>query len=143
MSTMISSLSQAVAVVGDRWSLQVIQALMRDARRFGELQSELDGIAPNVLSQRLKHLERERVIVARPYSERPRRFAYTLTETGRDLAGAIRLLAAWGAEHPGAGPLPTHEVCGSELRVGWFCPTCERLVADPGAGDPEEGLHFV
>ena len=150
---MRSSLSEAVAVVGDRWSLQVVRALMEGPHRFGELQTALDGIAPNVLSQRLKHLEAERLVVARPYSHRPRRFTYVLTETGHDLAGAIRLLAAWGAGRDGTPASPAHEVCGSELDVRWFCPTCERPVDDPasgtasgtapGTGGSADGLHYV
>ena len=59
--------------------------------------SGVDGIAPNVLSRRLRHLEHEGLVVATPYSRRPLRLAYELTAAGRELAGALRLLAAWGA----------------------------------------------
>ena len=85
-----SPLEEATARVGDRWTLLLVQALLDGPRRFNELLEALPGIAPNVLSQRLKHLERERVLVSQPYSRRPPRFAYELTSSGRELAGALR-----------------------------------------------------
>ena len=130
-----SPLERAVARVGDRWSLLLISALLDGPRRFGELQDQVPSITPTVLSQRLKHLEREGVLVARPYSTRPPRFAYQLSAAGRGLAGALRLLAHWGAEggdHPG----PHHEPCGTPMEPVWWCATCERPVeGDDGAGD--------
>jgi len=59
-----SPLEEATARVGDRWTLLLVQALLDGPRRFNELLEALPGIAPNVLSQRLKHLERERVLVS-------------------------------------------------------------------------------
>ena len=49
-----SSLADALASVGDRWTLLIVATLLDGPRRFGELQKELDGIAPNVLSSRLR-----------------------------------------------------------------------------------------
>src|SRR3954454_9890083 len=90
-------LGDALARVGDRWTLLVVAALLEGPKRFNELQDELEGIAPNVLSSRLKSLTENALVVAQPYSERPPRFAYELSEAGRELAGALRLLADWGA----------------------------------------------
>jgi DNA-binding HxlR family transcriptional regulator len=70
-----SPLDEAVARVGDRWTLLIVQALLAGSRRFNDLLEALPGIAPNVLSQRLKHLEREAVVVSQPYSRRSPRFA--------------------------------------------------------------------
>ena len=96
-----SPLAEAAARVGDRWTLLVIEALLTGPLRFGELRERVRGIAPNILAQRLRHLERETLVVATPYSERPRRFAYELTASGRELRGALRLLADWGAQQSG------------------------------------------
>src|SRR3954451_5851060 len=93
----VSPLSEALTSVGDRWTLLVIEALLEGPRRFGDLQSDVPGIAPNILTQRLRHLEREALVVSRPSSERPPRFVYELTSAGAELAGALRLLADWGA----------------------------------------------
>ena len=130
-----SPLEEAVARVGDRWTLLIVQALLPGSRRFNDLVEALPGIAPNVLSQRLKHLEREAVVVGQPYSRRPPRFAYELTASGRELAGALRLLAQWGAERSGEGDGLRHVACGTPLEARWYCPTCARPVDDNDAGD--------
>ena len=93
----VSALDVALHRVGDRWSLLLVEALLGGPRRFGELLGDLDGLAPNILSSRLKALEAEGLLAARPYSTRPRRVAYVLTASGAELAGALRLLAQWGA----------------------------------------------
>jgi DNA-binding HxlR family transcriptional regulator len=133
------ALADALAAVGDRWTLLVIAALLDGPRRFGELQEEVQGIAPNVLSQRLRHLERNALVVARPYSERPPRFVYELSASGQELAGALRLLAGWGARSAGGAIAPRHAVCGTPMEARWWCPTCERPVAD----EEGEELHFA
>jgi DNA-binding HxlR family transcriptional regulator len=123
-------LADALERVGDRWTLLVIAALLEGPKRFNELQDELEGIAPNVLSSRLKSLTENALVVAQPYSERPPRFAYELSETGRELAGALRLLADWGARTAGGEPY-RHDVCGSALEARWWCPSCGVVVDDP------------
>jgi DNA-binding HxlR family transcriptional regulator len=116
--------------VGDRWTLLVVDALRAGPRRFNDLLDELPGIASNVLSQRLKRLEAEGVCLSRPYQDRPPRVAYELTAAGRGLAGALRLLAQWGAKQSGSAEPLRHETCGSPLDARWFCPTCVRPVDD-------------
>ena len=133
-----SPLAEAVARVGDRWSLLIVEELLAGPRRFNDLQESIAGLAPNILSQRLKHLEREGVVLTRPYSERPVRFEYELTAAGRELAGALRLLAHWGsrgADDDG----PRHGACGTPLETRWYCPTCGVTVESPD----EEELHRV
>jgi DNA-binding HxlR family transcriptional regulator len=124
-------LADALERVGDRWTLLVVAALLEGPKRFNEIQDELDGIAPNVLSSRLKSLTENALVVAQPYSERPPRFAYELSEAGRELAGALRLLADWGARTTGAGEPYRHDVCGSALEARWWCPSCGIVVDDP------------
>ena len=103
-----SPLAEALATVGDRWTLLVVEALLPGPRRFSELLSQIPGIAANILSDRLKRLEREGLLVARPYSERPPRAAYHLTAEGKELAGALRLLAYWGSGHADPTQAPRH-----------------------------------
>jgi DNA-binding HxlR family transcriptional regulator len=132
-----SALAEALARVGDRWSLLVVSALLGGPRRFNDLQDDVAGIAPNVLSQRLKHLERERIVLAYPYSSRPPRYAYELTGAGAELAGAMRLLADWGSA--GGGDEAAHDECGTAVEARWYCPTCARVVDDDELGE----LRFV
>jgi DNA-binding HxlR family transcriptional regulator len=95
-----AALDRALAALGDRWSLLLVAALLDGPRRFGELQAAVEGIAPNVLSARLRTLEEHGVLVAEPYSQRPLRYRYELTTRGEELAEPLRLLAAWGAGEP-------------------------------------------
>jgi DNA-binding HxlR family transcriptional regulator len=134
-----SALAEALSAVGDRWTLLIVAALLDHPRRFGDLQRELSGISPNVLSGRLRQLEDQGLAVAEPYSQRPPRYVYELTESGRALAAPLRLLADWGARHVGGAEPPVHAECGSPLEATWYCPTCQRPVADDEASD----LHFA
>ena len=128
------ALSEALDSVGDRWTLLIVASLLGGARRFGELQRELGGIAPNVLSSRLRRLTEQRLVLAEPYSRRPERFVYELTERGRGLAGALRLLAQWGAPQTG-GAAVVHAACGNPLEAVWYCPTCQSPVPDDEADE--------
>src|SRR2546426_7751120 len=132
-----SPLAAALTAVGDRWTLLLVEALLEGPRRFNDLQDEVTGIAPNILSDRLRRLEQEGLAIAQPYSERPPRYSYELTPDGRRLAGALRLLAEWGARHTETVEPPRHEVCGTPLEVRWYCPTCERALAE--GDEAEEG----
>jgi DNA-binding HxlR family transcriptional regulator len=135
-------LAAALAEVGDRWTLLVVNALMAGPRRFNDLQSEIAGIATNVLAKRLLQLEQRSLVVATAYSERPPRYSYELTGAGHDLAGTLRLLRRWGAAHrgdPSDAVLPVHADCGSGLEPRWWCPTCDSVVDE----DEPPGLRFV
>ena len=131
-------LEEAVGRVGDRWTLLLVNALLDGPRRFNELLEAMPGVAPNILSSRLKHLEQDGLAVAVAYSKRPPRFSYQLTATGSELAGALRLLEQWGAGRAtstgGAQPLH-HAACGTPLEARWYCPTCHDVVDAPAAGD--------
>jgi DNA-binding HxlR family transcriptional regulator len=142
-SELISAISEAASIIGDRWSPAVIAALLNGPLRYGELMDRLAGVAPNILSARLKKLEADGLVVSSLYSERPPRFEYRLTETGAELSDLLQLLAAWGARRlagaarvPGATG-PVHEACGTPLQVAWWCPTCEQPAT------PEDDLTIL
>jgi DNA-binding HxlR family transcriptional regulator len=132
-------LAAALDSVGDRWTLLVVEALLDGPRRFGDLQEALEGIAPNILTQRLRRPEAEGLVVAQPYSQRPPRFVYELSAAGNELAGALRLLADWGARHRESSEGPRHLACGSPVEARWWCPVCEQPVEEDQAGD----VHFA
>lgn len=139
-----ASLDEAVRRVGDRWSLLLVNALLAGPRRFNELLADVPGLAPNVLSARLRHLESTQVVVAEPYSRRPPRFSYRLSARGAELAGALRLLAQWGSSATPSGEGLRHDLCGSTLEARWYCPTCD-VVVEPGGpvgGGPDD-IRFV
>jgi DNA-binding HxlR family transcriptional regulator len=126
-------LERALDRVGDRWSLLVVEALLDGSRRFGELQEHLPGIAPNILSDRLRRLERAGILRSSPYQSRPVRLAYALTGDGQDLASALRLLADWGGRSAHDAEPLRHQACGTPLEARWFCPTCNAVVDDDDA----------
>ena len=125
-----SALEAALDRVGDRWSLLLVDALLAGGRRFGELRDDLPGLAPNILTERLRRLEREGIVVAAPYSTRPPRMEYSLTGDGRDLASALRLLADWGSRRGEHGEPLRHDRCGTPLEARWYCPTCATAISD-------------
>jgi DNA-binding HxlR family transcriptional regulator len=126
-------LEAALDRVGDRWSLLVVEALLDGPRRFGELEGLLPGIAPNILTDRLRRLERGGIVRSMPYQQRPTRLAYDLTADGRDLASALRLLADWGARRSSDAEPIRHDLCGTPLEARWYCPTCTVVVSDADA----------
>jgi DNA-binding HxlR family transcriptional regulator len=128
-------LERALARVGDRWTLLVVDALLDGPKRYTELADAVPGIAANILSSRLRRLEQEGLVVATPYSDRPPRSRYELTSDGRELAGALALLAAWAARSEGLPAPRYHAVCGTALEVRPWCATCERVVADDEADE--------
>jgi DNA-binding HxlR family transcriptional regulator len=132
-------LAAALERVGDRWSLLLIEALLEGPRRFGELSEAVAGIAPNILSERLKRLEGERIVRSIPYSERPPRFSYSLTDEGQELAGVLRLLADWGSRGSAHAEPMRHSACGTPVEARLWCPTCARSLDEPEADE----LRFV
>lgn len=130
---MADNLAHALSIVGDRWALQVVADLLEGPKRFGELAQSLGGIAPNILTARLRHLERNGLLVAAPYSRRPMRLAYSLSDTGRELGDAIAMLTAWGGRQRGDAEGPVHPACGTPLETRLYCPTCERVADEPDA----------
>ena len=133
-------ISPVVDLVFSRWTTPVLWTLYEfGTLRFVELERRLGTITAKVLTQRLRQLERNALVVAQPYSERPPRFVYELTAAGRELAGVLRLLAGWGARNAEGAAAPRHVVCGTPMEARWWCPTCERAVSD----EEGEDLHFA
>ncbi len=96
--------SVSLEIFGDRWSLLIIRDLMvRGYRTFKEFQNSGEGIATNVLAERLERLERAGMVSAEIDQEDSRRVNYRLTEKGIDLAPVMLELLLWGARHEKTG----------------------------------------
>lgn len=130
-----ASVSGAMAIVGDRWSLAVIAALLDGPLRYGELQARLESIAPNILSARLRKLADEGIVIAVPYSRRPPRVEYRLSGDGQELSDLLHALAAWGARIGGSAHGAVHAVCGTPLEMRWWCPACAELATPAAEAD--------
>jgi DNA-binding HxlR family transcriptional regulator len=96
--------SISLEVFGDRWSLLIVRDLMvRGFRRFKDFQEAGEGIATNVLADRLRKLEAAGLISGEPEETDARRVNYRLTEKGIDLAPVMLELLIWGARHEETG----------------------------------------
>ena len=129
-----SGLDAALSRIGDRWSLLVVAALLEGPLRFKDLSRAVDGIAPNILTDRLRRLERAGVLVSAPYSSRPVRMEYRLTEEGQGLGSVLRMLAGWSAPTAVSDGL-RHAACGTFVEARWFCPTCARTIEEGEGSD--------
>ena len=112
--------AKALELVGDRWTLLLVRDLLGGTRRFQDLEASLPGIAPNILSDRLKLMEEHRLVRRRFYSDHPPRAAYDLTDKGRELGTVVGALAAWGSRHVYKGARLVHADSGKEVRLGYF-----------------------
>jgi len=93
-------------LVGDKWSLLVVRDLLRGKSTFKELAESPEGIPTNLLAERLKRLQDAGVVVASKYEERPPRYAYVLTDKGRELGAILNAFVQWGKKHiPGTRTL--------------------------------------
>ncbi|HEV8472594.1 MAG TPA: helix-turn-helix domain-containing protein [Methylomirabilota bacterium] len=120
--------AKSLEFLGERWTLLVIRDLLGGPRRFQDLQNSLGGIAPNVLSERLKVLETHGIVARHFYSEHPPRAEYTLTARGRELGMVVGALAAWGSKHLHPDASLAHDDCDGALQVRYYCPTCDTRV---------------
>jgi DNA-binding HxlR family transcriptional regulator len=85
--------------VGDKWTLYVVHVLGTGTRRFSELQREIDGITPRMLTVTVRGLERDGLVTRTVFPEVPPRVEYTLTEPGRTLLVAVTPLVEWATAH--------------------------------------------
>ena len=90
--------ARALSVIGDRWTMLIVRDCFLGKSRFEEFQKSL-GVTRHVLSNRLKRLVEDGVLERNVYSTRPLRYAYQLSEKGRDFAPALVGLKDWGKKH--------------------------------------------
>jgi DNA-binding HxlR family transcriptional regulator len=85
----------AVELIGRRWTGALIRALMDGPRRYAELRDAIPDLTDRMLSERLRELEAEGVVVRRVLPETPVRVEYELTEKGRALQASVAAIGAW------------------------------------------------
>lgn len=131
------SLAHSLEVVGDWWTPLILRDLFMGLDRFDDLVTDL-GISRNLLTTRLGELVEHGIVERQPYSERPKRDRYVLTEAGRELAPIFAALTAWGdrwTTPPGGPPvLFQHAVCGQVFTPTVACSHCGKPVAPEDLG---------
>ena len=89
----------AVQLIGNKWKLLIIQRLLDRSHRFNELCRSIDGLSEKVLSENLKQLESDGIVVRTAYPESPVRVEYSLSEIGESMRPIIGALQEWGLEY--------------------------------------------
>jgi DNA-binding HxlR family transcriptional regulator len=107
-------IARALDLVGERWALLVVRDLVLGPKRFTDLRASLPGIATNVLTQRLKQLERDGIVRRRLLPPPAASTVYELTEYGRELEPVLLAFGRWGAKSIGE-PTPDRSI-----RSEWF-----------------------
>jgi len=142
-SDQVCSISRALEVVGERWTLLILRDVLLGRHRFDEFVESL-GVTRTVLTGRLRLLVDEGVLERTAYQQRPERFAYHLTDKGRGLTPVIAHLLWWGdryyPEPAGQPRLLRHRDCGGPVESRFVCGDCQAeltagdIVAQPGPG---------
>lgn len=97
-------MSVSLEIFGDRWSLLIVRDLMvRGFRTFYDFEHSGEGIATNILADRLRRLKRAGIVETEPDPDDRRRVNYRLTRKGIDLAPVLLDLLIWGAQHEKTG----------------------------------------
>ena len=91
--------ARTLDILGDRWTMLVLRDLVRGVSKFSEILESLVGISPNLLADRLKRLERRRIVERVFYSDHPPRAEYCLTAKGNELGPVIQAMAEWGIKY--------------------------------------------
>jgi DNA-binding HxlR family transcriptional regulator len=124
--------AKSLELVGERWTLLLVRDLLEGARRYEDLRQSLPGIAPALLSDRLKIMDEHGLVEREFYSEHPPRAQYKLTDRGRELGLVVGALAAWGSRHLERDAKVVSQDCGHEVQLRYFCPTCDTRVRGAG-----------
>ena len=90
------SVAACAEIIGAKWTALLVHDLSEGPRRFSELEHSCAGISPRTLSERLRLLEQEGIVVRRSYSETPPRVEYELTDKGFDLLPIIEAMTDYG-----------------------------------------------
>lgn len=123
-----SSVSGAVAMIGDRWGFFVLWLALAGITKFEHFQRIL-GIARTMLTARLERLVEDGLLERSLYRERPPRYDYHLSAKGRALCPALLAMFDWGVRWRGAADAHLqvlHKACGKHLRVEVICSQCRK-----------------
>ncbi|MFC7475750.1 winged helix-turn-helix transcriptional regulator [Dankookia sp. GCM10030260] len=129
-------IARSLERVGEWWSILILRDAFAGLTRFEEFQDSL-GIAPNMLTRRLAALVEDGLLERRPYSTRPPRHAYHLTERGRDFRPVLLAMMAWGNRHFAPEGASVQVV---DARTG---APADPVLVDRASGRPIIGPDFV
>ena len=120
-------IARAAAVICDRWTILILRELRMGNDKFDGLQAQT-GMSSNLLTQRLKFMEENGLVERRLYHDRPKRYAYGVTDKARELDGMMLTIRLWGMRHCGFDPQAesavtmTHRRTGTVVDSNWHIP---------------------
>src|SRR5881227_975331 len=92
----VCPIARTAEIISGKWTLLIIRDLASGVIRFNQLERSLHGISPKTLSERLRSLEEEGIIIRQTFAEVPPRVEYSLTTKGRDLCIVIESMRSYG-----------------------------------------------
>jgi DNA-binding HxlR family transcriptional regulator len=139
------SVSRALALIGDHWTLMILREELFGVRRYGQFVRNL-GIPRPTLSARLRSMVDSGLLERVLYARDPDRYEYRLTEAGRELFGAAALLMRWGDTYlsgPDGPPIVLrHNDCGEIADPTLVCGTCRQPITPYNVTpEPGPGVH--
>jgi len=97
--SLLTAIGDSLYVIGGKWKLRVIVALIEGNKRFNEIQRTVDGISARVLSSELKELEMNGFVKRIVHTQTPVVVEYQITDYAGTLGEVLQALADWGAKH--------------------------------------------
>jgi len=94
----ICPVARTAKIISGKWTLLIIRDLTSGVKRFNQLERSLDGISPKTLSERLRHLEEEGIVLRQTFAEVPPRVEYSLSKKGHDLIDVIECMRCYGKQ---------------------------------------------
>ncbi|WP_019228815.1 helix-turn-helix domain-containing protein [Sedimentibacter sp. B4] len=123
------NIAQTLNIIGDKWSLLILHQLLIGRETYKEIQDGLEGIPTNLLSERLKSMETDELILRELYQSHPPRYKYTLTDKGFDLVDVFNSLMMWGEKHLNkCYKTVVHKNCGGKVEHRYYCPECGNYI---------------
>ncbi len=95
----ICPVETALRVIGSKWKLMIINELLSSTKRFNELMNRLSPISHKVLTENLREMENDGVVVRTVYSEMPPKVEYSLSDLGSQIQTLMDYISSWGEEY--------------------------------------------
>ena len=131
LAKMTCTTAQSVDAIGDPWTLMILKELFLGTKKFDEFQA-FTGVSPQLLSMRIRKLEKQRIIERKLYQKNPRRYEYKLTSKGIDLWPVMIALKQFSdrwKKWPKGRPLEIqHKECGHVTSGKMACAHCNEPI---------------
>lgn len=95
----VCPVATTVSLIGNKWKLLILRNLLVRPWRFNELHKSIDGISQKVLTENLRAMEKDGIVLRKDYHEVPPRVEYSLSDLGESMRPIIQTLETWGKDY--------------------------------------------